>query len=389
VIYFDNGATSYPKPDVVFREAVNGLRNYSFNSGRGGYAASIGASEKIYAVREKIADFVGAEPQNIAFTKNCTEALNMAIKGMVKKGDHVIISSLEHNAVFRPVYALYRSGYIDFDIADFSFDEDACVAAFERLIKRNTSLIVCTHASNVFGVLLPVKKIGAMAKRHNLGFVVDAAQSAGIVPVNLSEFNADAVCAPGHKGLYGAMGTGFIAVRNGLDLRTITEGGTGSESMNPRQPASMPDRLESGTLNNSGILSLGAGIDFINRRGMQHIYSHELALTDYIYNSLSRIENIKLYCPKPEKNKSVPLISFNYGDFSSEKTAAYLAERNIAVRAGLHCAPLAHKYFNTAETGTVRICPSAFTTGRECEILINTIKKLNNSSLLFHENVLK
>lgn len=378
MIYLDNGATSYPKPAVVFREAVNGLKNYSFNSGRGGYAASINASEKIFAVREKIGSFIGAEAQNIAFTKNCTEALNMAIKGMVKKGDHVIISSLEHNAVFRPVYALYRSGYIDFDIADFSFDENECISSFEKLIRRNTSLIVCTHASNVFGVLFPVEKIGEMAKRHNINFIVDAAQSAGIVEMNASKINADAVCAPGHKGLYGSMGTGFIAVRDGIDLKTIIEGGTGSESMNPRQPQSMPDRLESGTLNNSGIISLGAGIDFINRRGINNIYSHELSLTDYIYNSLSRIPNIKLYCPRPEKNKSVPLISFNYGDYSSEKTAAYLAERNIAVRAGFHCAPLAHKHFNTADTGTVRICPSAFTTARECEFLINTIKKLNN-----------
>lgn len=377
MIYFDNGATTYPKPQFVFRQAVNGFKNYSFNSGRGGYSASIDTSEKIYNVREKIGSMFGAEPQNIVFTKNCTEALNIAIKGLVKKGDHIIISSLEHNAVFRPVYALHSAGYIDFDIADFSFDEDETVANFERLIKRNTSLIICMHSSNVFGVVFPIKKIGEMAKRHNVRFIVDGAQSAGILPVNMKDYNIDAFCAPGHKSLYGAMGTGFAAFADNLDITTIMEGGTGSESLNPKQPLSLPDRLESGTLNNTGIISLGAGIDFINARKRESIYAHELMLTDCIYDNLKNIGNVKLYCPKPEKNKSTPLISFNFGDYSSEKTAAFLAEHNIAVRAGLHCAPLAHKFFDTVDTGTVRICPSVFTTKKDCEILINTIKKLN------------
>lgn len=377
MIYLDNGATTNPKPDIVFRETVCSLKKYSFNSGRGGYSASIAASEKIFSVREKIADMFGAEPQNVAFTKNCTEAVNIAIKGLVKKGDHIIISSLEHNAVYRPVYALHQAGYIDFDIADFSFNEEETVANFERLIRSNTSLIVCMHASNVFGVVLPLKKIGEMAKRHNIKFVVDAAQSAGILPVNMKECNIDALCAPGHKGLYGAMGTGFIAVKDNLKINPVIEGGTGSESLNPKQPLSLPDRLESGTLNNSGIISVGAGIDFINCRGMNNIYNHELSLINYVYNALNNISDVSLYCPRPEINKFVPVLSFNYKDFSSEKVAAYLADNNIAVRAGLHCAPLAHKHFGTADTGTVRICPSVFTSKRDCEILINTIKKLN------------
>lgn len=377
MIYFDNGATTFPKPEFVFRQTVNGFKNYSFNSGRGGYSASISTSEKIYNVREKIGLMFGAEPQNVAFTKNCTEALNMAIKGLVKKGDHVIISSLEHNAVFRPVYALHSAGYIDYDIADFSFDDDETVKNFERLIKPNTSLIVCMHSSNVFGVVFPIKRIGELAKLHNIKFVVDSAQSAGILKINMKDYNIDALCAPGHKSLYGAMGTGFIALADNLDISTIVEGGTGSESVNPKQPLSMPDRLESGTLNNSGIISLGAGIDFINKRNMDRIYNHELNLVDYIYNQLSIIPNVKLYCPAPKAGKNVPLLSFNFGEYPSEKIASYLAENNIAVRAGLHCAPLAHKHFGTVDRGTVRICPSVFTTRKDCEFLINTIKKLN------------
>lgn len=377
MIYFDNGATTFPKPNNVYREAFSSLKRYSFNSGRGGYSASILTSEKIFAVREKVADMFHAEPQNIAFTKNCTEALNMAIKGLVRKGDHVIISSLEHNAVYRPVYALKQAGYIDFDIAPFSFDEDETVSNFERLIRNNTSLIVCMHASNVFGVVFPIKKLGEMAKRHSIKFVVDAAQSAGVLKLDMDECQIDALCAPGHKGLYGSMGTGFIAVRKDLQIHTITEGGTGSESLNPKQPSSLPERLESGTLNNNGIISLGAGIDFINARKTENIYKHEMALADYIYEALTRIPDVELYCPMPEPNTSVPLISFNYKDFSSEKVSAYLAAHNIAVRAGLHCAPLAHKHFQTVDRGTVRICPSVFTTKKDCDILINTIKKLN------------
>lgn len=376
MIYFDNGATSYPKPQNVLSNTVYALKNYSFNSGRGGYAASVHTAEKIYSVREKIAGMFHFEPQNVAFTMNCTQALNMAIKGSVKKGDHVIISSLEHNAVWRVVNHLKNDGIILFDTADFSFDEEETVLNFERLIRPNTSVIVCMAASNVFGVAFPISKIGALAAKHNIRFIVDGAQGAGIIPINAETDNIDILCAPGHKCLFGNMGTGFIAVKEGTRLNTLIDGGTGSESVNPDQPDFFPDRLEAGTLNNSGIISLGAGIDFIQSRGMDKIYNHELAVTDCLFNGLSKNENVELYCPKPEKFKSAPIISFNFRDYPSEKTAAMLAERNVAVRAGLHCSPLAHTFFNTLDRGTVRLCPSAFTTGKECEIFLKTLKKM-------------
>ena len=316
------------------------------------------------------------EPQNVAFTLNCTMALNMAIKGSVKKGDHIIISSLEHNAVWRVVNHLENNGIASFDIADFSFDEEETVSNFERLIKPNTSLIVCMAASNVFGVAFPVKKIGEMAKSHGIRFIVDAAQAAGVIPIDAEECNIDILCAPGHKCLFGNMGTGFLAVQNDIYLDTIIDGGTGSESINPNQPDFLPDRLEAGTLNNSGILSLGAGIDFIHSKGMDNIYNHELKITNCLYNSLSKNDNVTLYCPKPEKYKSAPIISFNYKDYPSEKTASLLAKNNIAVRSGLHCSPLAHKFFDTIDRGTVRLCPSVFTTVRDCEIFFNRLKKM-------------
>lgn len=376
MIYFDNGATSYPKPKNVFVNTVNALNNFSFNSGRGGYSASVNASEEIYKAREKVADMFNFSPQNIAFTSNCTEALNKSIKGVVKKGDHVIISSLEHNAVYRVVYKLYKDGIIDFDIANFSFDEDETVNNFKNLINNKTSLIVCMAASNVFGVVFPIKKIGELAKNNGITFIVDAAQGAGVIPIDSEKDNIDVLCAPGHKCLYGQMGTGFIASKEGVSFNTILEGGTGSDSINPNQPEFMPDRLESGTLNNSGIISLGAGIDFIKAKGIDNIYNHELNLTDYLYDYLSKNKDVKLYCPKPKKYKSVPIISFNYKDYSSEKTASLLANYNIATRAGLHCSPLAHKYFGTIDRGTVRICLSVFNTKTECEKFINTLKKI-------------
>ena len=376
MIYLDNGATSYPKPQNVINGTLNAVRRYSFNSGRGGYSASVSTAEKIYSVREKIGTMFNYEPQNIAFTVNCTQALNMAIKGSVQRGDHVIVSSLEHNAVWRVVNHLRKDGIIDFDIAQYDPNEEETVNNFESLIRSNTSVIICMAASNVFGVAFPIEKIGKVAKRHGIRFIVDGAQAAGVMPIDSEKDNIDILCAPGHKCLYGNMGTGFIAVREGVFLETILDGGTGSESQNPYQPDFLPDRLEAGTLNNVGIISIGEGIDFINAKGMNRIYDHELRMTGILYDGLKRNQNAVLYCPKPQKNLSAPIVSFNYKDYPSEKTAILLAKQDIAVRAGLHCSPLAHKFFNTLDRGTVRLCPSAFTTQKECEIFLNRLKKI-------------
>ena len=376
MIYLDNGATSYPKPQNVINGTLNAVRRYSFNSGRGGYSASVSTAEKIYSVREKIGAMFNFEPQNIAFTANCTQALNMAIKGSVKRGDHVIVSSLEHNAVWRVVNHLRKDGIIDFDIAQYDPNEEETVHNFESLIRSNTTVIICMAASNVFGVAFPIGKIGKVAKRHGIRFIVDGAQAAGVMPIDSEKDNIDILCAPGHKCLYGNMGTGFIAVREGVFLETILDGGTGSESRNPYQPDFLPDRLEAGTLNNVGIISIGEGIDFINAKGMNRIYDHELQMTGILYDGLKRNQNAVLYCPKPQKFRSAPIVSFNYKDYPSEKTAIILAKQDIAVRAGLHCSPLAHEFFNTVDRCTVRLCPYVFTTAKDCEIFLNRLKKI-------------
>lgn len=375
MIYFDNAATTYPKPSSVIASAVLAMKKYSFNSGRGGYKESIKAGEMIYTVREKVASMFGFEPQNVAFTKNCTEALNMAIKGSVKSGEHIIISSLEHNSVSRVAEKLFDDGIIDYDIAKYSYNDDETVANFENLIKPNTTLVVCMHSSNAFGVTFPVAKIGKMCKLHGIRFVVDGAQGAGVADINAKRDNIDILCAPGHKCLLGAMGTGFIAVRDGLELSTVEEGGTGSNSMSLKQPDFLPDRLEAGTLNNSGIISLGKGIDYINSYGTDAIYNHEFSLMQHTYKALENINDVVLYTPFPEQGKTMPIISFNFGDYSSEKTAAILAKNDICTRAGFHCTPLAHKHFGTTDRGTVRISFGMFNTVRDCDALINVVKK--------------
>ena len=375
MIYFDNGATSYPKPTSVIRSSYDAIKNYSFNIGRSGYRYSLKSAEKIYTVRESIANMFSFKPENVVFTKNCTEALNIAILGSVNKGDHIIISSLEHNSVSRVVQSLYDNGVCDYDIARFSFDKEECITNFKMLIKRNTRLIICMYASNVFGVTFPIKEIGELCSQYGIRFIVDAAQGAGIADINAVRDNIDILCAPGHKCLFGPMGTGFMAVKEGVLLKPYSFGGTGSNSLSLKQPDFLPDRFESGTLNNSGIIALGKGIEFINTTGIENIYNHDLSLAQYMYDYLSSIPEAELYTPRPDKS-FMPIISFNYKDYSSEKTAALLSEYDICTRAGYHCSPLAHKHFNTLERGTVRLSMGYFNTVSDCYKFFNIVKKL-------------
>lgn len=376
MIYFDNAATTYPKPASVIRVVDDVLRNLSFNSGRGGYRQSIQASEMIYSARESVADFFNAEPENIIFTKNCTESLNIAIKGSVKRGEHIIISSLEHNSVSRVAEKLRKDGIITYDIADFSYDDDTVINNFENLIKNNTSLIVCTHSSNAFGVSFPIRKIGQLCKKHSLRFIVDGAQGAGVADIDMKRDNIDILCAPGHKCLMGVMGTGIMAVSKNVMVDELLQGGTGSGSLSLSQPDFSPDKFEAGTLNNAGIMSVKKGIDYINYHGRENIYNHELSLCRYLYNELDNINKVSLYTPYPEYGKTMPIISFNISDYPSEKTASLFAAKGICTRAGYHCTPLAHKHFGTFDTGTVRLSLGVFNVKKECTSFIDVVKKL-------------
>lgn len=377
MIYLDNCATTYPKPLGVRKAMMDALLRFGANSGRSGFHMSMATAEKIFDCREQLAQIFGiSNASNVAFTMNCTQGLNMAIKGLLQRGDHVIISNLEHNAVARPIETLAQQGYITYSVAKYDPDPAVTVANFETLITNRTTLIVCMHASNVFGVVFPIREIGAMAHKHGVHFIVDAAQSAGVLPIDMNECCIDILCMPGHKGLYGPMGTGVVIVNTEEKLNTIIEGGTGSLSAMMTQPDFMPDMLESGTVNTPGIISLSAGVEFVRSLGYAKIQKHEYALIQKAHSQLSRNENITLYCSQPVHPGVLPLLSFNYKNYESEKTASLLNEKGIAVRAGFHCAYNAHKAFGTEASGTVRIAPSVFTTEQDILYLCRSLKNI-------------
>lgn len=372
MIYLDNAATTYPKPPSVISAGSFAMVNYGANPGRAGHKLSMETAEAVYGARKECADFFGAKTENVCFTLNCTQALNTAIKGILTPNSHIITSDLEHNAVFRPLTAVSKSGGITFSIAKVSENDDETVENFRRLIKPNTKAVVCTAASNVTGFILPYKRIAALCRENNVCFILDAAQGAGVLPISLDD-GINIICAAGHKGLYGPMGTGLMITDGKFRLKTLIEGGTGSASSSAEQPEFLPDRFESGTINTSGVIALGAGVKFTAERGAS-IYEHEWRLCRYAYQQLAKIPKIVLYGDFTRKN--APLFSFNVKGSSSEETAAKLSDSGFYLRGGLHCAYLAHRKLGTLDTGTVRFAPSAYTTKCEVNAFVRTVKKL-------------
>ena len=371
MIYFDNAATSGKKPIEVIKAVNNAIINYSANPGRSGHTLSQRVAEKVYLVREKIAAFFGASgPENVILTSNCTHSSNLVIKGVLNKPDHIIISSLEHNSVIRPIVKLG----IEYDIAKVDFEnDDQTVKNFEKLIKANTKLIFCTAASNVTGKILPISQIGELCKRRGILFGVDAAQLAGIRSIDMKKLNIDFLCVAPHKGLYAPMGTGILIAEKYIE-NTLIEGGTGSNSGSLIQPSESPERYESGTVNVAGIFGIGAGIDFVKNKGIEQIYHHEMELIKYAYRGLMKIKNICLYTPYPIEPFYAPVLSFNFKGVHSEIAAQNLSKNGIAVRGGLHCSPLAHKELGTLDFGAVRLSVSYFNSMREIEYFLEVIK---------------
>ncbi len=378
MIYLDNSATSYPKPRCVIDSVYNSMTRFGANSGRGSYKMALDTTEQIYNCRKKVAGFFKTSKiENVIFTHNCTMALNMAIKGVAEKGCHFIISDLEHNAVLRPLHKLKEKGYCDYSIACVENDVYSTLKNFENCINENTTAIICTGASNVFGITLPYSLLATLAHRYGLLFILDASQIAGNISVNMTESKIDILCCSGHKGLLGPSGTGVLIINDDITLNTIFEGGTGSSSANYNQPSEYPDRMESGTPNISGIIGLSNAIDFINQKGIKHIYSHEIELLKYLQWNMGQLDNVVLYTNFFDINQRLsPIMSFNIKNMHSEDVAAKLSENEIAVRAGLHCAPLAHQKFETLDTGTVRISPSFFNKKSDIDFLINSVKKI-------------
>lgn len=376
MVYFDNSATTYPKPKCVVDAVCNSYKKFGANAGRGAYEMALSTTEQIFKCREKLADFFGVkDAENTVFTYNCTTALNFALKGIAYKGCHFIISDLEHNAVLRPLESLKQKG-CDYSIAKVELDDFKTLENFKSEIRKNTVAIVCTGASNVFGIITPYKLLAQLAHNNGLVFIMDCAQVGGVIPINMTEDEIDILCGAGHKGLMGPTGTGFMIINN-CKLNSLIEGGTGSNSVSRIQPNILPDKFESGTPNVPGIIGLSSAVGFINKKTPTSIYKHEKSLMRYLQSEIDNNKKIILYTDFFDSNsKLVPILSFNIDNMHSEEVARQLGEYNIAVRAGLHCAPLAHEKIGTLETGTVRISPSIFTKKSDVDFLINCLRKI-------------
>ena len=375
MIYLDNAATTRIKPKVVVEAVAEALTTLG-NAERGTHSASLGASRTVFSTRMKLAKFFNAEgPSNIVFTTNATESLNIAIKGILEKGDAVITTCLEHNSVLRPLYQLRDEGVeLSFVSADKlgrpNYEE------FENLIKPNTKAIISTAGSNLTGNLVDIKWVGEIAKKHGLIFVVDASQVAGVFPIDVKALNIDILCFTGHKGLLGPQGTGGLYVRDGVEVKPYLSGGTGVQTYNEHQPPEMPTRLEAGTLNGHGLAGLDAAIDYINEFGMQAIHDKEMSLMWRFYNGVKEIEGVKIYGDFDAKDRC-PIVSINLSDYESGAVSDELANRfEIATRPGGHCAPLMHKALGTVDQGAVRFSFSHFNTEEEVDIAINAVRTL-------------
>ena len=366
MIYLDNAATTFPKPASVVRAVSNACLTYGANPGRGGHKLSERAGEEVYLCRQKLASMFSCDVERTVFTLNCTHSLNTAIKGVLKKGDHVITSCLEHNSVLRPLEFLRQNGVITYDVAEVAPQNDEITLRnFEKLINPRTKMIICTYASNVFGTVLPIKSLSELCRKKNLIFAVDCAQSAGIFRIDMEKDGIDIVCAPGHKGLFGPMGTGVLMFSKEIEIRSLLQGGTGSLSLHKSQPELYPDALESGTVNLPGIAGLSAGLDFIRSVGGEEaIHKKERHLMNVLKNELKEVKNITVY-DDMHGEVFAPTLSISVDGMHSEQAAQLLDEMNIAVRAGYHCSYLAHTSRNTAKFGTVRVSPSFFNSEKD------------------------
>ncbi len=372
MIYLDSAATTLQKPPAVKRAMLSAVERMA-SPGRGGHKPAMLAAETAFRCREAAAGLFHLEdPENVVFTLNATHALNLAIKSVVKRGDTVVVSGYEHNAVTRPLAALGCRIKI---ARSPLFDREAILAAFEEQVTEEVSCVVCTHVSNVFGFILPVEEIAALCRRRGIPMILDASQSAGALPVHMDELGCAFIGMPGHKGLYGPQGTGLLLCGTGWDTVPLLEGGTGSLSARQEMPDFLPDRLEAGTHNIPGIAGLLEGIRFVRNRGEESILRREKELTRQAVRGLSAIPGVTLYAAsRPEDQSGV--LSLQFSSLDCEEAGERLGQRGIAVRAGLHCAPYAHESAGTKEKGTVRVSFSDFNTPAEVRTLVWEVSRL-------------
>ncbi len=376
-IYLDHAATSFPKPPSVCQAIIKVLKRVGGSPGRSDHTLARKANQLVQETREKIARFFGiSQAKRIIFTNNATEALNLGIKGLLSPKDHVLISSLEHNSVVRPLRRLEEIG-VKFSVIPCSKEGYLDLSALKKGLTRWTKLIVLTHASNVTGTIFPVEEVGYWARSRGIFFMVDAAQTAGLIPIHVEEMKIDLLACPGHKSLYGPQGTGFLYVAKEINLKPLFEGGTGIHSASDKQPKEMPFYLESGTLNTPGIAGLGAGVSFVMKEGLEKIGYKENSLTKRLMEELKKIPGLKIYGSFKAEER-VPVISFNLNSIPPAHLAYLLDEiYNISVRAGLHCAPYAHRTLGTFPYGTVRASLGYFNKERDIEALLRALREIS------------
>ena len=375
MIYLDNSATTLIKPPQVAQDVYDAI-NTMGNSGRGAYNSSISSSMVLYETRELIAEMFNLHyPEQVAFTLNATEALNTAINGLISYNDHIITTELEHNSVLRPLYRLEEKG-TELTIIKANDWGNINYIDIEKAIKYNTKAIVCTHCSNLTGNVLDIAKIGEICKRHNILFILDASQIAGIFDIDMEKQNIDVVCFTGHKSLYGPQGTGGICIKKGVNISPLKVGGSGIKTFEKTAPSSMPEHIEAGTVNSHSIAGLKAGLEFIQKTGISKIREKENMLVDLFYNSIKNIKDIKIYGDFSTKERG-PIVSLNLGNYSSSSVSDELFERfEIATRSGGHCAPLMHKALGTEKQGAVRFSFSYFNTKDEVLFASKALKIL-------------
>lgn len=375
MIYLDNAATTMHKPKEVIDAVVCAMSSMG-NAGRGANEASLSASRIIYDTREKLCRFFhGENPRQIVFANNSTESLNIAIKGLLNPGDHVITTMLEHNSVLRPLYEMKEKG-VGLTIIESDKNGRFRLEDMEAAIRPNTKMIVCTNGSNLTGNYVPLKPVGELAKKHDILFVVDASQTAGVFPIDVQDMMIDVLCFTGHKGLLGPQGTGGMYVKEGIKIRPLKTGGSGVQTYSKTHPAEMPTALEAGTLNGHGIAGLHAAMSYLEETGVDHIRAREQELMWRFYEGVKDIPEITIYGDFSTKERCA-IVTLNIGEYdSSEVSDALLTEYSISTRPGGHCAPLMHEALGTVEQGAVRFSFSHYNTEEEVDTAIEAVREL-------------
>ncbi len=376
MLYFDNAATSFPKPASVYDAIDDFMRHSAGNPGRGAHRLSLAASQVVDETRALLAQlFHAPDPQRIIFTANTTDSLNLALYGLLQPGNHVVTTTMEHNAVVRPLYTLQQQGVRVTRVpcaSDGSIEPEAILSA----LRPETRLVVMLHASNVTGTILPVAAVGAAMREHGALLLVDAAQTAGVLPIDVQAMHIDLLAFPGHKGLFGPPGTGGLIIGERVRLRSLRQGGTGTRSEEEEQPTGLPEGLEPGTLNSVGIAGLGAGVRFILEQGTEQIAAHEAALVQRLLQGLNTVPGLTIYGPA-DAQRQVGVVSLRLEHWEPMDVGVALdQEFEIAVRTGLHCAPLAHRTIGTFPTGTVRLAPGYWTTAQDIDRAIEALRCL-------------